>query len=837
MSLRSPLRILNYRTSLLLALLPSLLLVAFVLLVGMPVIQSQQAQLRANDLAQAKAHMLDKGFEQLYQQIDGLARLPQLRQALRDNDTEAIARMSDEYALGFGQLDQLALLPLGELGIASLGEHRDKLRNSIEKDLLRRATEQSTIGVDSYQIDGQRVVSMARAVNSGGRDIGAILLTVRADWLVAQLSVDSEQGEIPGVAEVVYAYSDGNLDVLARSASLGDFVASAGTGLAANPQLQVNYYLTAVVPVAMAAQLALVASALIVGLLAVLALMRQLAAVGSDISASVTELDAVIELGGTGEGFTHNYFANTLELIQQRPAAEAQPAANARVQEEDEVKPWANPSVAGQMDVVEDLDQPAPEPDPEASETAVALPREIFRAYDIRGHADEQLSDAVVSRIGKAIGSKAQALGHQQIVVGRDGRNSSPRIQQALLEGLLSSGIDCVDIGLLATPMMYYACEQLATQAGVMVTGSHNPPAYNGLKIVLEGQALAAEQIQELAQIAEAGSFEVGKGLLTNQDVEDAYIDQIADDVVVAASIKVVLDCGNGAASTVAPMLFASLGCDVVPLFADIDGDFPNRGPDPGDTANLQALVAEVARESADLGLAFDGDADRVVAVTASGQIVPSDQLLMLFAKDVLTRNPGADVIYDIKCSRQLNQVVAAQGGRPIMSESGHSLIKRKMRQTGALLGGEFSGHFFFKERWYGFDDGIYSGARLIELITLEGVSLDEAIAELPQSAATPEIYLPVEPGKQWELIEQLQGGEYFVDAQITTLDGVRADFPQGWGLVRASNTSAKLSLRFEADTEDDLSAIQMQFVNALEAVDSTLGAALAAELAARPAA
>ncbi len=814
--------------------LPALALVAVILLAGNPLIQAQQAQLRAADLAQAKAHMLDKGFEQLYQQIDGLARLPQLRQALRDNDSAAIERMSDEFSLAFAQLDQLALLPLGELGIASLGEYKAKLRNSIEKDLLRRATEENVIWVDSYQLDGQRVLSLARAVNTGGRDIGAILLTIRADWLVAQLSVDSDGGEVPGISEVAYAYSDGKVDVLARSASLGDHAAAAQAALSVNPQLRVQYYLTAAAPVSMTAQLVLLAGALLAGAFAVLALARQLAGVEADLKSSVAQLDSAIDAGDTQPEFAHDYFASTLELLAQRPAARAQPAAApepARVEED--VKPWANPSVAAQMDVVEDLAETEAASGAAAAASPLSMPREIFRAYDIRGHAEEQLDDAVVTQIGRAIGTRAQAQGHAQIVVGRDGRHSSPRIQQALLEGLLSTGIDCIDIGMLATPMMYYACQQLDTQAGVMVTGSHNPPAYNGLKIVLEGQALANAQIQELATIAEAGSFEVGKGLLTNQDIEDAYIDQIADDVVVAASIKVVLDCGNGVAATVAPMLFASLGCDVVPLFADVDGDFPNRSPDPSRAGNLQALIDEVKRESADLGLAFDGDADRVVAVTASGRVVASDQLLMLFAKDVLTRNPGADVVYDIKCSRQLNQVVAAQGGRPIMSESGHSLIKRKMLESGALLGGEFSGHFFFKERWYGFDDGIYSGARLIELITLEGVSLDDAIDELPQSVATPEIYLPVESGRQWALIEQLQAGNFFNDAQLTTLDGVRADFPQGWGLVRASNTSAKLSLRFEADTEDDLSAIQMQFVNALDSLDSALGQALAAELAA----
>ncbi|MBT8149419.1 MAG: phosphomannomutase/phosphoglucomutase [Gammaproteobacteria bacterium] len=455
--------------------------------------------------------------------------------------------------------------------------------------------------------------------------------------------------------------------------------------------------------------------------------------------------------------------------------------------------------------------------------TQHSLPAHIFRAYDIRGLADSELDDSTVQLIGKAIGMLAIRAGQEQLVVGRDGRLSSERIHEQLVNSLLATGCDVIDIGLVATPLVYFAAEHLETHAGVMITGSHNGPEYNGFKIVLDGQALADEQIQQLYQLAAEGKFPQGAGDLTRQDIVDRYIDHIADDVVFASQMKVVLDCGNGAASEIAPMLFASLGCEVVPLFAEIDGNFPNHLPDPGKPENIQALVNEVAAQQADLGLAFDGDADRVVAVTGSGRVVDADVLLMLFAKDVLTRNPGADVVYDVKCTRNLSQVISAHGGRPVMWQSGHSRIKQKMRDTGALLGGEFSGHFFFKERWFGFDDGLYSGTRLVEMLTLEGLTLDEALQELPSSTSSPEFDIPVDETVKFDIIERLAEQPQLAAGEINRLDGLRIDFADGWGLVRASNTSAKLTARFEADSEDGLENIQRNFAAALAAVDPAL--------------
>lgn len=451
------------------------------------------------------------------------------------------------------------------------------------------------------------------------------------------------------------------------------------------------------------------------------------------------------------------------------------------------------------------------------------VPASIFRAYDIRGIVNDTLTPETIKLIGLAIGSAADAAGEKTILVGADGRLSGPAVMDTLIEGILETGCDVLKIGLVPTPALYFATHNSDTKSGVMVTGSHNPPDYNGFKIVIGGRTLVDEDIKALyARIVE-GDFASGKGEVTEIDIKDDYIEAIADDVVVAQPLKVVLDCGNGIAGEIAPGLVEELGCEVVKLYCDVDGNFPNHPPDPTVPANLEDLKAKVAEEGADLGIAFDGDGDRMVAISKSGEIIWPDRLLMLFAKDVVTRNPGSDVVYDVKCTRHLNNVISGYGGRGVLCRTGHSFMKAKMVETGAMLGGEMSGHICFKERWFGFDDGVYAAARLLEIVGAQEEGLDELMEEFPSSLVTPEILIRVSDDAKFGIMEQIVANEGFTTGTLTTIDGIRVDFDDGWGLIRASNTNPTLTLRFEADDEASMERIKGLFREQLHAVREDL--------------
>ena len=440
--------------------------------------------------------------------------------------------------------------------------------------------------------------------------------------------------------------------------------------------------------------------------------------------------------------------------------------------------------------------------------------RNIFRAYDIRGIVGKTLTRGVARLIGRAIGSEAQQRGLKEIVVARDGRLSGPDLMASLIEGLRSTGCDVIDIGAAPTPLLYFATFHLNTGSGVMVTGSHNPPDYNGFKIVLGGETLAEDAIQNLyARISES-NFVAGTGGLQSMNLQHDYLDRISNDVQVERRLKVVVDCGNGIAGATAPAVLEAIGCEVVPLFCEVDGRFPNHHPDPSDPHNLQDLALTVKQIKADVGIAFDGDGDRLGVVTTDGESVYADRLLMLFSRDVLSRNPGATIIYDVKCTGKLQPMILEAGGSPIMWRTGHSLIKAKMRETNAELAGEMSGHFFFKERWYGFDDAIYAAARLLEILAadLAGRTPTEVFASLPKGVSTPELKIPMEEGEHYRFVQAFQQKAKFEGARITTIDGMRADWPDGWGLVRASNTTPVLVLRFDADNEKALHRIQTVF-------------------------
>lgn len=450
------------------------------------------------------------------------------------------------------------------------------------------------------------------------------------------------------------------------------------------------------------------------------------------------------------------------------------------------------------------------------------VPESIFRAYDIRGQVGDTLTPALVYHIGRAVGAEAAAHDEQSVVVGADGRLSSPDMSAALIAGLRASGRNVLDIGMVPTPVAYYATHTLDSRSCVMVTGSHNPADYNGFKIVIQGKTLSGDDIQALLTRIKQQDYCTGQGKLNKLSVSKDYLQRITGDVTMSRPLKVVIDCGNGVAGELAPQLLRAMGCELTELYCDIDGTFPNHHPDPGKPANLKDLITEVKAQNADVGLAFDGDGDRLGVVTNSGHIVYPDRQLMLFALDVLSRHPGADIIYDVKCSRLLHQVLEQAGGKPQMWKTGHSLMKARMKETEALIAGEMSGHIFFKERWFGFDDGLYAAARLLEILANETRTCDEIFAAFPEDISTPELNIEVTDVSKFTIIEQMQQALY-PGGNARTIDGIRVDYPDGWGLVRASNTTPVLVLRFEAETQHALERIREQFQRNLQVIDSNL--------------
>ena len=455
---------------------------------------------------------------------------------------------------------------------------------------------------------------------------------------------------------------------------------------------------------------------------------------------------------------------------------------------------------------------------------AASIPAHIFRSYDIRGIVGNEITVDLAFKIGTAIGSEALDQGEKFIVVARDGRTHSEELTRALVKGILRTGCHVINIGVVPTPLMYFATFHFSdTSSGVMVTASHNPKIYNGFKVVMQNHALSDAGIQELRDRIISQRLHQGVGEEIYREIIPDYIERIFSDVAIAGQITVVVDAANAVPAVVAPQLFEELGCKVIPLFCELDGNFPNHEPDPTVEKNLQALIAKVKETNADIGVAFDGDGDRLVVVTPRGDILWPDRLLMLFAKDVLQRNPGADILFDVKCSRLLNQVISGYGGRPIMWKTGHSPMKAKMEETRALIGGEYSGHIFIKDRWYGFDDGIYAMARLLEIITLRDQKIDAIFAAFPTQFSTPEIRIAVTEAEKFAVMDSVVAQAKFSDGVVSTIDGLRVDFEKSWGLVRASNTSPALTFRFEAETQELLDKIKQQFKQEIQRIHPQL--------------
>jgi len=454
----------------------------------------------------------------------------------------------------------------------------------------------------------------------------------------------------------------------------------------------------------------------------------------------------------------------------------------------------------------------------------MTFPHAIFKAYDIRGIVDTTLTTDITYQIGQAVGSEVIANGGNSIVIGRDGRLSGPVLAEALSNGLRASGVDVIDVGVAPSPVVYYSSYSKNIPSCIAITGSHNPPNYNGFKMVVNGITLSAERIQALKQRILDNDFSHGEGSYTKEKIIDDYVARIVDDVKPARKLKIVIDSGNGVAGATAPQVFKQLGCEVIELFSEVDGNFPNHHPDPSQIENLQDLIHTVQQEGAELGLAFDGDGDRLGVVTPKGEIVWPDRQMILFARDILSRNPGTEIIYDVKCSRNLPVEIQAAGGQATMWRTGHSFIKAKLKETGAALAGEMSGHIFFKERWYGFDDGVYAGARLIELLSKMEASPQAIFDALPNSINTPELRIDFAEGEHYVFMDKLKASARFDDSTtISKIDGLRVDYQDGFGLIRPSNTTPILVLRFEADSEPALKRIQNDFKAAINQVDTNV--------------
>lgn len=786
---------------------------------------------------EAAAARLNRYLELLQQSVQGLATQAYVRRAVESGD--ALEGAEQQLAGALPGIQAVYLFPAGAIPRSA----DDKaLLGFAGLELARKAEAGGKLYPDAFPRENRWFVQIATPIRNPETDaaMGSLLMVFEASRLEPLLSVVNP--ELGGKLDLVQTVSGTARTVVTKGAGNGEPISRT----LINPDWSVAYR-PAQVP---APPVDIVVIALMVGvpvLIAAVAIWLLLGSAQRSLRQDVASLVQWAHKAFGGErsrppGFRWDMIASLGEVLYR--LSQTADKRMARSQAAPSARPGTRPSASGDdeeplfqdkdvldidmMDGDEDVlgfpgeSSPQREPSPDVFSDEgpeVQLSPEIFRAYDIRGIVGETLSEDVVRVIGRAIGSEAAARGVEALCVGYDGRHSSPALAEALAEGVMAAGCDVIHIGAVPTPVLYFATHELQTGSGVMVTGSHNPANYNGLKIMLGGETLSGEAIQQLYRRVETGELASGQGEESSQDVRRAYLDRIVGDIAVAAPLKVVVDAGNGIAGELAPLLIEELGCEVIPLYCEVDGDFPNHHPDPGKPANLADLIARVQAEGADLGVAFDGDGDRLGVVTNTGKIIWPDRLLMLFARDVVSRNPGADVLYDVKCSRRLATVVSEAGGRPIMWKTGHSLMKAKMRETGALLAGEMSGHIFFGERWYGFDDGLYSAARLLEILGIDDRHCDEVFDDFPEDVSTPELNVEVTESSKFEIMERLASEGDFGDGSISTIDGIRVDYADGWGLCRASNTTPVLALRFEGETREALERIQGVFREQLHRV------------------
>ena len=819
--------------------LPSLLIALAGLLVASAVIwfsqsarNAEQAQEQVESWGAAYTAAINQRLAFIQADTKSAASNPYLALVLQSNDPE-LKRSTERSLLHRASAIDAFISPAGQ---TAQDHNRNAPINFAALDLLQRAESGAQPQPEALQV-GQRWLLYSATKLSGAKSAGSLLIAYDAASVFKGLPVfANNQLQITLQQQFQNAplqtlYSQGNMP-------------NNGTSYSFSTQ-HPNWTLVLTTPSSFAQQSSLLSALLIaIGLAALfivcalyfihITIQRQLRADAQTLSLTIQDWAHgksikplslnMIELQSFAQNLTHNVQATPSKQAKKTApidnddltaGTDATALANNTKNNIFNSSPTLDTDILDIDILEEDLDVFGLDQASNSLQRTTAasdVPSSIFRAYDIRGIVGQTLTTDTAYWIGRAVGSESIANGEPSVVVGRDGRLSGPDMAQALIQGLLDCGCSVTDLGMVPTPVLYFATHVLEARSGVMVTGSHNPPDYNGFKIVIAGETLANERITALHTRIVNDDLSHGVGMLENVEMLDTYLEHIRNDIALAKPLRVVVDCGNGVGGVIGPRLLEALGCTVIPLYCEVDGTFPNHHPDPGKPENLVDLIARVKSEQADIGIAFDGDADRLGVVTNSGNIIYPDRLMMLFAKDVVSRNPGADVIFDVKCTRRLSALISGYGGRPIMWKTGHSLIKAKMKETGALLAGEMSGHIFFKERWFGFDDGIYSAARLLEIISLDSRNVDQVFSAFPVSHSTPEITVEVTDENKFAIIERLQREAKWGDASITTLDGVRADYPKGWGLVRASNTTPMLVLRFEGDSPEDLAQIQAVF-------------------------
>lgn len=695
-------------------------------------------------------------------------------------------------------------------------------------DLLRRALASDRPAAEVHQVKSDLpYLALALPVSDAGNTAGALFMAWNLRFLV---DIVENSPEFPGRLQLTQGKGSGGAGY-ALAKGPGELEGPLNQGAVDVPESiwKVSY---GVAPKSTGLGNLVTMAALAVGsglalLLTVFLQWRMLSRdLRADMSAVVNLGEAILRREGSPTRQAHLAAASDAIALLSQYARESRGngAAPASTPTQPTLQPVAasapGESFFGGMEV-EELDNDPAEllGGSAAGSPQIDIAESLFRAYDVRGVVGETLTAPVAQLLGRAVATLVQEQGGQRVAVARDARLSSPELSSALMQGLASGGCDVLDIGQAPTPMLSFAMQTQAVQAGVMVTASHNPSDYNGFKIVVGDGVLDGDELRSLRQRMLDGTFSHGNGAIEQTDLLGDYIEAVMQEVQLARPLKVVVDAGNGVAGDTAIATFEALGCEVIPLFCDPDGSFPNHHPDPSDPENLASLMLEVQAQEADLGIAFDGDGDRLGLVDNTGANIWPDAVLMMLAGDVLGRHPGVDIIYDVKCSRHLASFILAHGGRPIMWKSGHSRMRAKMLETGALLGGEFSGHLYIKERWFGFDDAIYAAARVLEIMALESRTANELFSDLPSSPSTPEYHLRLEEGQSRDLMRALDAHKVFDDARLVELDGLRVEFANGWGLIRPSNTMPCLTFRFEADDLGALEEIKVRFRDLLRRV------------------
>ena len=813
---------------------------AYLVLVREPAVQQAQIDRVAESFSAQQATNIHHFLTRMEDRMRGAAGSPLALSAIASKSSDDIGLVEKALLDYFPEVISLRIIPVGEMGTADFEGGSQGLRNHIEVDMVRRTAEGKKTLPEAYQFEGRWMTSLAALVKHPRiTDRQAVVFaTIDNQLLSEQLkSLDTEAGKF--TLEQIYTSPTGieRRDSIAMAGS-GDgqphahstSIPDSSWRVTFTPSILMLQKLTIdPVPLLAVMGLCILGALCAVGLLIYLYSRKLDSEINKVISAA--DLKTPLELAVPQlVSIAKQLRRATLRALRQSSAPPSTELPTPTVetlprQSQDLTNPMFQSTRILDEDDGLDLDLATGGGDKQSGGKArtQGFPHHIFRAYDIRGDARTELTDELVARIGKAVGSIAGEMGEQTLIVGCDGRNSSPRIKMVLVKALMESGRDVIDIGQVPTPLVYFATRHLNCRSGIMVTGSHNPGDDNGMKIVLDQKTIAAGGIQDIHDRVLDNNFSSGSGRMIRENVVPDYTEEVLSDIAIAVPLKIVIDASNGVTGDIAPQLFEELGCEVVPLYCEVDGNFPNHPPDTSDEANLVDLAEAVQREGADFGVAFDGDGDRLAVVTSSGKIVRSDVLLMIYAEDVVSRNPGADVVFDVKCSRNLTQLITRYGGRPVLWKTGHAFMKEKMAETGALLGGEFSGHMFFGERWYGFDDGMYAAARLAEILSTHGDSLDTTIEQFPATVSTPEILIPVDEHEKFQLMEKIVRNADFSSGKVNTMDGIRVDFAEGWGLVRASNTSPALTARFEADDEEALQAIIAEFSAQLSLVEPSL--------------